>query len=78
MHFKEATDRLFDYVNQSALAKGLGVSLASIRQARLSETAQAHRTPPKEWRNVVLRLAEERVWHYRRLIEDLRQQKEEK
>jgi hypothetical protein len=72
MNFKEATDGLFDRVDHAELAKALGVSVASIRQARLSPTAKAYRQPPNNWENVVIRLAEERVWHYRELIETLR------
>ena len=72
MDFKKATDELFQGVNQSALAESLGVSLPAIRQARLSDEAKAHRSPPKDWRRAVIRLAEERVWHYRRLVELLR------
>jgi hypothetical protein len=71
MNFKKATDELFQGVRQDALAKSLGVSLPAIRQARLSEEAKAHRSPPRDWRRAVIRLAEEQVWHYRKLIETL-------
>jgi hypothetical protein len=71
MNFKEATDGLFERVVHEELAKKLGVSVATIRQARLSAEAQAYRMPPKDWENAVIRLAEERVWHYRKLIEGL-------
>jgi hypothetical protein len=30
------------------------------------------RSPPTNWKQTVIRLAEERVWHYRKLIEKLR------
>ena len=72
MIFKNATDRLFSRVDHKDLAKALGVSVASIRQARLSPDALAHRSPPPDWENAVLRLAEERVLHFRKLIEDIR------
>jgi hypothetical protein len=72
MDFKHATDGLFDRVGHEDLAKALGVSIATIRQARLSPDAAAHRSPPGEWEQAVIRLAEARVWHYRRLIEKLR------
>jgi hypothetical protein len=45
MDFKEATDGLFGRVDHDALAKALGVSVASIRQARLRPEAGAHRSP---------------------------------
>ena len=72
MNFKTATDRLFSRVDHPDLAKALGVSVASIRQARLRPDALAHRSPPPEWENAVVRLAEERVWHFRKLIEEIR------
>jgi hypothetical protein len=78
MDFKAATDQLFQEVSQSSLAKSLGVSLPAIRQARLSEEAKAHRSPPREWKRAVIRLAEERVWHYRKLIEALQAEADER
>jgi hypothetical protein len=72
MDFRKATDDLFDRVDHSELAKALGVSISTIRQARLGATANAHRSPPSEWRGAVIRLAEERVHHYERLIAEIR------
>lgn len=71
MNFREATDSLFDRVDHEQLASRLGVSVASIRQARLRPDAGAHRAPPEHWRTTVLRLAEERVHHYSDLIAEL-------
>lgn len=78
MDFKKATDALFQGVNQKELASSLGVSLPAIRQARLVKAAKAHRSPPQEWRRAVIRLAEEQVWHYRKLIEALQKEPVEK
>jgi hypothetical protein len=72
MDFREATDQLFNCVSHKDLADRLGVSVASIRQARLREEAEAHRNAPSDWRNAVIRLSEERVAHYRKLIEKVR------
>ena len=72
MNFKQATDGLFDRVGHRELAEALGVSVASIRQARLTPSAKAYREPPENWQDAVIRLAEKRVWHYRRLIEQVR------
>jgi hypothetical protein len=72
MTFKKATDRLFSRVDHEDLAKALGVSVPSIRQARLSPDALAHRSPPPAWEKAVLRLAEERVSHFQKLIDDIR------
>ena len=72
MTFNKATDRLFSRVGHDDLAKALNVSVASIRQARLSPGALAHRSPPPDWEKAVLRLAEERVRHFQKLIEEIR------
>ena len=72
MDFREATDDLCEGISHEALAKALGVSVATVRQARLGAAAKAHRGPPREWQYALIRLAEERVWHYRNLIEQLR------
>lgn len=72
MDFREATDDLCEGIPHEALAKALGVSVATVRQARLKVEAKAHRDPPREWQYTLIRLAEERVWHYRKLIEQLR------
>jgi DNA-binding GntR family transcriptional regulator len=72
MDFKEATDGLFDRISHEELAKALGVSVALIRQARLPQAAKARREPPKGWEGAVIRLAETRVWHYRKLIDQVR------
>lgn len=77
MDFKEATDGLFAGLGHGELAKALGVSVATIRQARLKPEAKAHRAPPSEWENSVIRLAEEQVWHYRKLIENIRKRRQE-
>ncbi len=72
MTFKEATNRLFSRLDHEELAEALKVSVASIRQARLRRRALARRSPPPDWENAVLRLAEERVSHFQKLIEDIR------
>ena len=74
MDFKKATDGLFDRVDHTALAESLGASSASIRQARLSPEAKAHREPPKDWQYAVIRLAERRILKYRQLIEQVRKE----
>ncbi|MCH9052166.1 MAG: hypothetical protein IIA72_13980 [Proteobacteria bacterium] len=78
MKFKEATDSLFSTIGHAAFAEALGVSVASVRQARLRKEAKAHRGPPSDWQDTVIRLAEERVWHYRKLIEKLHAQSEQR
>ena len=73
MDFKTATDRLTDCVTHGELARETGVSLASIRQARLSPDAAANRAPPTNWREVVVRLARRRAQDLNRLADELEQ-----
>jgi hypothetical protein len=72
MDFRQATDGLCARVDHEDVARALGVSLQTVRQARLQPGANAHRSPPSGWRDAVIRLAEERAGHYRRLVEELR------
>ncbi len=72
MNFKNATDKLFSVVSHAELAEALGVSVASIRQARLDPTAKAHREPPNGWQGAVIQLAEKRLLHYRKLLDKMR------
>ena len=76
MDFKQATDRLFARVDHKEFAKRLGVSVATIRQARLRPEASAHRSPPGNWREAVIRIAEAQIMRYRKLIEDVRREED--
>lgn len=58
--FRRATDELLYNVSHEELAKALGCSVATLRQARLAEGAKAHRKPPEGWEKVVAKLAENR------------------
>lgn len=72
MNFREATDELCTKMDHEDLARAMGVSTQTIRQARTPAGAGAHRSPPDGWEHAVIRLAEKQVWHYRKLIEQLR------
>ena len=72
MDFKAATDEICERVDHEDVARALGISLQAVRQARMSAEAKSHRHPPAQWTNSLIRIAEERVWHYRELIERLR------
>jgi hypothetical protein len=72
MDFKKITDDLFASVSHDELAGALGVSVATIRQARLDEDAKAHRSAPPGWEIGVLKLAEARAAHFERLAKRLR------
>lgn len=60
MNFKTATDRLADFVTHADIAQEAGVSLQSIRQARLDPSNPNYRKPPANWRAVLATLARER------------------
>jgi hypothetical protein len=71
MNFKEATDAVCSGLGHEEVATTLGVSVQSVRQARLNY-GNAKRPPPKGWQRAVIRLAERRILYYRKLIEELR------
>jgi len=53
------------------LAEALGVSVATIRQARLRSEAKAHRSPPENWEDTIINLAGSQIQRYRHLISEL-------
>jgi hypothetical protein len=53
------------------VAKALGVSVQTVRQARLREDSNAFRAPPKNWKKSIIQLANARLLHYRKLIDRL-------
>jgi hypothetical protein len=61
MDFKKATDELTTVISHQELAQALKVSVATVRQARLGQTAKAYRNPPQGWETVLKRLAEKRA-----------------
>ena len=71
MNFRKATDDLLGGISHEELANALGVSIHTIRQARLAEGARAHRSPPEGWEPIVARLAKQRAERFRRLAETL-------
>jgi hypothetical protein len=72
MEFKEATDRLVSRVLHEDLAAELGVSIQTIRQARLSPDSASYRKPPRGWERAVMKLATRHVIELGRLVLDLR------
>ena len=65
--FRSATDELFACVSHQELAEALGVSVASVRQARLDPAAKARRNAPDSWEKAVRKLAEDRAARLARL-----------
>lgn len=74
MNFRKATDGLFDGVSHQDLAEALGVSIASIRQARLGPEAKAHRSPPTGWERAAIAVIKRRIVELSSLAKSLKKQ----
>lgn len=61
MDFRTAANILGRQITTADMAKAVGMSDHSVRQARLIEGAPGYRTPPKEWETALMRLARERI-----------------
>jgi hypothetical protein len=68
MDFKEASSRLTTCHNLADLASETGMSEATIRRARLEPGSSAYRSPPPQWRDAIIRLAEQRIEQLRELV----------
>jgi transposase-like protein len=71
MDFREAARRLGEQITTATMAKELGVSEHTVRQARLQAGASGHRSPPEGWPRILARLAREREGHFRSLADAL-------
>ncbi len=71
MTFREATDELLAGISHQQLADALGVSVPTVRQARLDEGAKARRNPPEGWQGTVADLAEMQASRLARLAKAL-------
>ena len=72
MDFKKATEELMAGMTRKQIALALGVSEATVRQARLEDSAKAHRSPPNGWEAKVAKLARQRAERLARLADRLR------
>lgn len=61
MDFKTATDRVAGCISHAEIAEAAGVSIQTIRQARMDPISLSYRNPPAGWRAVLARLADERA-----------------
>lgn len=61
MDFRTAANILGRQITTADMAKAVGMSNHSVRQARLIQGAAGYRTPPKEWETALVRLARERI-----------------
>ena len=71
MDFKKATEELMAGMTRGQIADALGVWEATVRQARLDESANAHRNPPEGWKGKVAKLAKQRAERLQRLADRL-------
>ena len=71
MDFRKATDELLACISHRELANALGVSVPTVRQARLEAAAKAHRSPPDGWEAKIARLARAKAAHFARLADRL-------
>lgn len=60
MDFREATDRVCRAATHEDVAKALGVSVATVRQARLDRDASGFRQPPEHWQRQLAAFAEKK------------------
>lgn len=72
MDFKEASSRLTDGHTLADIAAETGMSEATIRRARLDPGSPAYRPPPPNWKEAVIRIAEQRIASLRELVSALR------
>jgi len=72
MDFKEASSRLTDGHTLADIAAETGMSEATVRRARLDPASPAHRSPPPNWKEAIIRLAEQRIKSLTELIGVLR------
>jgi hypothetical protein len=71
MDFKTATDRVAGCISHAEIAEAAGVSVQTIRQARLDPSAPGHRPPPAGWQDVLARLARERSQQLAQFAEEV-------
>jgi hypothetical protein len=72
MDFKKASDELISAITIGQIAQALDRSEATIKQARLAPTANAHRSPPEGWEAALARLARQRAAALLKLADKLK------
>jgi len=72
MDFKTATDRVAGCITHAEIAEACGVSIQSIRQARMDPSSPSYRNPPAGWEAVLARLVKDRAKALHVFAEQLR------
>jgi len=61
MDFKTATDRVGGCITHAEIADAAGVSIQTVRQARMDPNSSSYRNPPAGWQTILARLARRRA-----------------
>lgn len=73
MDFKTATDRVAGCISHAEIADAAGVSIQTVRQARMSPDSASYRNPPAGWQAVLAELAAKRSGELAAFAEELSQ-----
>lgn len=71
MDFKTATDRVSGCISHAEIAEAAGVSIQSIRQARMDPSSASYRSPPVDWQQVLIALMRARSAELSRLADEM-------
>ena len=71
MDFKTATDRVGGCITHAEIAEAAGVSIQTIRQARMDPTSSSYRNPPMGWQKAMARLARQRAIELNKFADSL-------
>ena len=71
MDFRTATDKLCAPVTHEDVARQLGISVQSVRQARMNGNSNGQRKPPDHWRDALITLTKNRISYFEWLIQQL-------
>jgi hypothetical protein len=71
MDFKTATDRVGGCITHGEIAEAAGVSIQTIRQARMDPESTSYRKPPPGWQGSLARLARQRSEELAALADEL-------
>lgn len=72
MEFRKATDELLSSLTAEDLAKEIGCSKQSVKQARMKSDSASYRSPPDGWEKAAAKLADRQAAKLSRLADQLR------
>lgn len=71
MDFKAATDRVGGCITHAEIAEAAGMSIQTIRQARMHPHSPSYRNPPVGWQALLARMLRERAKDLNKLADQL-------